>query len=351
MQNCSSKLKIIFRTLSIRVLGFVSPVELRSSPFGIWLLLLAGIWLFSPRLAFAQALIKITAIPPRLEIKADPGEVVTRQLKVKNEGNTQLGLEVKVRDFVVFDKKGTPLPVEADLSNRWAASLWINVSPKKFLLNPGETKALDFVAVVPENANPGGHYAVVFYAPVKGEITPQEGDITSGTGVSPNVGSLIYLTVSGDIKEDARVVRMDVPRFSEYGPIAITTEIMNLSDVHIRPRGGIKVYDWLGREKATLNLKEQNIFPGSTRIYQNTWPQRWGFGKYRATLEAAFGERGKMVSGTVFFWIVPWRVITAAVLAVVIVVLLIIYFRKGKKEGEIVEPASQITSPGSEDEL
>lgn len=316
-------------------------------------LLIIGIWLLSPSFVFAQVLTKLTAIPPRLEIEVDPGDVITRQLKIRNEGNSQVGLEVKVHDFVVVDKKGTPVPTEQDLSNKWAASLWISVSPKKFLLNPGETKNLDFVAVVPENANAGGHYAVVFYSPVGGQIGEQEGSLTGSTGVMPQVGTLVYFTVSGDIKEDARVTKMEVPGFSEYGPIKIVTEISNFSDVHIRPKGGIKIYNWFGKELATLNLKEQNIFPGSSRLYENTWPQKWGFGKYRATLEAAFGSKGGVLTATVFFWIVPWRLVLIAVLALILVVLLVVYFRRKGREEERVDSSLKASpvSPTTEEEL
>jgi hypothetical protein len=278
--------------------------------------------------ASAQNIVKITAIPPRLEISsADPGEVVAKQIKVRNEGDSQIALQVKIQDFIVNDKDGTPIPVEEDVSNRWTASLWITVSPQKVILNPGETKALDLVAVIPEDAHPGGHYAVVFYSPLDSAGIEQTSSV-----ISPNVGTLAYITVSGEINEDARVSKIDINRFQEYGPIKITSEILNLSDVHIKPQGTVKIYDMLGSLKTTLALEEKNIFPGTSRIYENNWQQKWGLGKYKANLEAAYGDQGKMMTATVFFWIVPWRVITIAILVVVLTALLVVYFKKTKKE-------------------
>lgn len=279
----------------------------------------------------AQQVIKLTAIPPRLEIAADPGEVIAQQIKVRNEGDSQLGLQIKVQDFIVADKEGTPVPVTKEISGQWAASLWMNVSPQKFLLNPGETKALDLVAVVPEDASPGGHYAVIFYSPVEGTAGKQEGSLTGATGISPNVGTLAYITVSGDIKEEARVIRMDIPKFQEYGPIKITTEIDNLSDIHIKPLGIVKIYDWFGKLKTTLKFEEKNIFPTASRVYENTWRQKWGLGKYKAQLQAGYGTQGKALIATVFFWIIPWRVITIAVLTIILVVLLALYLKKPKE--------------------
>ncbi|MBL7078301.1 hypothetical protein ISS42_01420 [Candidatus Shapirobacteria bacterium] len=275
----------------------------------------------------AQNVIKMTAIPPRLELEVAPGQVIIDQLKIRNEGDTQLGLQLEVQDFVVNDKEGTPLPIEEQIADRWAASLWITVSPQKFLLNPGETKVLDFVAVVPEDAAPGGHYAIVFYSPVPGNLE-QDG---TQTGVSPNVGSLIYFTVAGDINEDARVSLMDVPKFQEYGPVEIKTEIQNLSDIHIRPIGAIKIYNWLGRHSQTLKLEEQNVFPTTARSFENTWNQKWGLGKYKAQLEATYGTQGKILLATVFFWIIPWRAMAICLLIIVLIILLIVYFKKPKE--------------------
>jgi hypothetical protein len=285
-------------------------------------LMLAFLISFQP--VRAQGVVKITAIPPRLEIdNVDPGEVIAEQLKVRNEGDSQIALEVKVQDFIVSDGNGTPLPVEDDVSNRWAASLWITVSPQKVVLNPGETKTLDLVAVIPEDAHPGGHYAIVFYSPAENISLEQ-----TSLSVSPNVGTLTYFTVSGDVSEDARVSKMDVNKFQEYGPIKIDTEVLNLSDVHLKPQGVIKIYDMLGNLKTTLALEEKNIFPGVSRLYENNWQQKWGLGKYKANLEASYGSQGKLLSATVFFWIVPWRIITIAILVVVLITLLIVYFKR-----------------------
>lgn len=306
--------------------------------------LLSALFLFLlfPSPVKAAQVLKLTAIPPRLEIEADPGEVVTRQLKVRNEGDSQVAVEVKVDDFIVTDKEGTPIRVEEEISGRWASSRWINVTPKKFLLNPGETKKLDFVAVIPDDATAGGHYAIIFYSPVEeGDLAlPGEG-ARGASGISPNVGTLVYTTVSGDIKEAARVRRMTVPKLSEFGPIEIETEIENLSDIHIKPLGTIRIYDMLGNLKTTLKLDEANIFPTTTRVFTNTWKKKWGLGKYKAVLQAGYGNQGKVLTAAVFFWIVPWRIIVIALLTIILVLLLIIYFKKPKVVKEPPAPATR----------
>jgi len=297
-----------------------------------WLLLTASCLLLAVP-ASAQQVVKIAAIPPRVEdLVADPGEVITREIKVRNLSDREMALETKISDFIVEGNKGVPVFLsEQPLSsteNRWALSQWVNVSPTRFVLKPGETKALDLVIIVPENALPGGHYAAVLYQPAKGQV----GFKGSASEVVPSVASLLYLTVSGDITEDAFVRRMDIPRFSEYGPIEIETEIENLSDVHIKPLATIRIYNLFNQLSTSLKLEELNIFPGKSRVYQNTWSRKWLFGRYKAVLEGSYGSQGQALLATAYFWVIPWKILLIILLAVILIVLLTIYFKRKREE-------------------
>lgn len=278
----------------------------------------------------AQSLVKISAIPPRLEnLSADPGETITAQLKVRNEGESEMALTAKFYDFIVTDQKGTPtflLNESLKSENRWALSNWLSISPTKFVIKPGETKALDLIVIVPEDALPGGHYAAVAY-----ESTDQGESEGSSSQIVPSVATLVYLNVNGDITEDALVRKIDVPKFSEYGPININTEITNLSDTHIKPLGAIKIYNLFNRPSTVLNLEELNIFPNGSRIYENTWNKKWLFGRFKAELSAVYGTQGQLLTAFVYFWVIPWKLILACLLLIGLTVLIVTYLRKKKR--------------------
>ncbi|MFH1561115.1 MAG: hypothetical protein ABID04_00860 [Patescibacteria group bacterium] len=286
-------------------------------------------FLFVTKPLWAQNLIQMSAIPPRIEdLSADPGEVVTRQIKVRNLGGEPMELEANLVDFIVQDNKGTPAFLTGEqLDNRWALSGWVNVSPRRFVLKPGETKELDLVIVVPEDAMPGGRYAAVVYQPAEGTIEGQE----SASKVIPSVASLIYLTINGDVNQEAFVSRMTIPHFSEFGPIPIETEIENLSDIHIKPVGEIKIYNLFGKLKTKLSMEDKNIFPGQSRSYQNQWDQKWLLGRYKATLEASYGSQGGSLNAIAYFWVIPWRLILVVVLVVVALLLLTVYLKRKKQ--------------------
>jgi hypothetical protein len=268
------------------------------------------------RSALAQS-VGLSAIPPRLEITGEPGTIITKEIKIRNESNTQKTVSTTSRDFIVVDDKGTPVQLEdgsAD-QNRWAASSWIQVSPTKLTLKPGETRSLVLTLIVPEDALPGGHYAMILHSP-NNEITLDQ----TGASIQTNVGTLVYVTVPGDIKQDATVTKFTAPSFSEYGPINFDATIANFSDIHITPVGSIIVKNWFGGKTSQLTLNETNIFPYTTRDFASTLEKKWLFGRYTAQLSAAYGTSGQVATAAIIFWVLPWRLMLMVLAAIIIIV-------------------------------
>ena len=203
----------------------------------------------------------------------------------------------------------------------------ISVSPNQSLkLKPGETKVLNLIVIIPENASPGGHYAMVLHKP------NNEAAIVSQTSpsIETNVGTLILISVDGKIKQDAKVDYFTAPNFSEYGPIDFKSAVSNLSDVHIKPIGSIKITNMLGGKTATLiyNNLDYNIFPLTNRLFENKLNKKFLFGRYKAQLNATYGSAGGVLAATLFFWVIPWRLILLVLAAITICILLFILFKQ-----------------------
>ncbi|MFA5894383.1 MAG: hypothetical protein WC851_01230 [Candidatus Shapirobacteria bacterium] len=286
------------------------------------LLILFGSSLLTTTNVQAQSATGLSAIPPRLEVTLKPGETVTKELKIRNESKTERVITTTSKDFIVTDSEGTPLQLENldESSNRWAASSWIHLSPTSFRLKPGETRSIMMTIIAPDDALSGGHYSMILHSPKNESVLTE-----TGSFIETNVGTLIYITVPGDIKEDARVTEFSAPGFSEFGPINFKTIVANLSDIHVTPAGSIAIKNWLGGKTADLPLNLTNIFPNTARGFENTLNRKWLFGRYTATLNAGYGTTGQAISATLFFWVIPWRlialVITALILAYVIYTL------------------------------
>ncbi len=279
---------------------------------------------FFPRNVFAQNAQGLTAIPPRLEITAKPGQVLTKEIKIRNESKNEKTISTSIRDFIVTDDLGTPLQIEnTDQSmNRWTAASWIQISPTNLKLKPGETKSLVLTVITPDNALPGGHYAMVLHTPNNDLSLSQ-----SGASVQTNVGTLVYITVPGDITQNASIKEFSAPKFSEYGPIDFKTIITNLSDIHITPAGAINVYNTFGLKNAQINLDNTNIFPSTSREFTSTLNRKLMFGRYKAQINAAYGTAGQLLTATIFFWVIPYKLI-ALLLAIIIIIFLLLKLKK-----------------------
>lgn len=287
----------------------------------------------------AQTATGLSAIPPRLEVSIKPGETITKELKIRNESKTERVITTTSKDFIVTDNEGTPLQIENldESSNRWAASSWIHLSPTSFRLKPGETRSVMITIIAPEDALAGGHYSMVLHSPKNESVLTE-----SGSFIDTNVGTLVYITVPGDIKEDARVTEFSAPSFSEYGPISINTIIANLSDIHITPAGSIKITNWLGGKTADIPLSQTNIFPNTAREFENTLNRKWLFGRYSATLNAGYGTTGQALSAVLFFWVIPWKLIVLIIAALIFAYVIYTLVRHQQQNNDLPQHDDQV---------
>lgn len=296
--------------------------------FGIWSLVIA---------VKAVKALTVTVIPPRLEVEVKPGQVITKTLKVKNETKEDLYLKVAAYDFIVNDDAGTPIIIEEELDNRWAASSWIQLSPTQIRLKPGELAGVQMTILAPDNASPGSRYAAILYSPDATQTIDETGSL-----VDPRTGTLVYLTIPGDIKQDAKVTKFQVPKFLEYGPINILTTITNLSDIHITPIGQISIKNMFGKTVENLALKATNIFPYTSRDFENTFAKKWLFGRYQTQLTATYGTTGQVLLATAYLWIIPWKLIIALLVIIIIIFTITKLTKKNKPQKLDTTPSEEL---------
>lgn len=277
----------------------------------------------------------LTAIPPRLDITAKPGESITQTIRVRNESAVTKTLTTNIKDFVVLDNRGTPVRIEnlPDGANKWALSPWSQVSPVNHQIKPGETKAMTFTIIVPDNATPGAHYAVVLHTP-----STETNLNSSGSAITPEVGTLVYLRVPGDVKEDARAM-FEVPKFQEFGPVTFKTTVVNNSDIHITPTGQIVLTDLIGN-KSVVNLEGANVFPETSRLFTSSLNKRWLFGRFKAELVASYGTKGQLLNSVAYFWVFPVRLILAllTIIFLLIAIHLILKSPSKDKKDKFMQP-------------
>jgi len=298
------------------------------------LILGALIFLFSKN-TLAAATSTITAIPPRLVLKGDPGDIIKTTLKVRNDSETSQNYTVYVDDFIVNDLLGTPVPLSENISSKWSLRKWIT-APELLPIDKNTTQNVPVTIRIPSSALPGGHYALITYMP-NADIKPGELKKTSSI-IGQRVGSIIYLTVNGKIKEEANITSFTAPKFTEKGPVEFFGKIENSSDIHIQPKGQIIISDFLNNKVANMPVEMGNIFPENIKQFNSVWNQKWGYGRYKAELNLIYGSKDNVLAATIYFWLFPIMLVIYILVALVSVLTVIILLsKKGKRHQDELE--------------
>ncbi|MFH2019599.1 MAG: hypothetical protein ABII80_03240 [bacterium] len=276
--------------------------------------------LASPTLAQEVSLV---VSPPRYDLEAQPGETLQKTIKITNNSDRELILRAFVIDFIVTDDAGTPVKVDVNASGRYLASPWFTLDKQEIVIPPLGQDSVIVLVDVPPDALPGGHYAGIFFEP---QIA--RGLKTTVSYTTTQVGTLFSTTVAGDINYDALIKDFSTDKNTyEFGPVAFAATIENQSDTHITTEGTITIKNMLGRTLETLSLPSTNIFPFTSRSFATEWEQVWGFGRYSATLSAPYGH-GQDLSRTIYFWIMPYRLIAAILIILLVLIASFVSIRR-----------------------
>lgn len=276
--------------------------------------------------------ITLTAIPPRLgdddSLTGNPGDTIQTEVRVRNNTPVALRVRSSVEDFMIGADGKTPIPIMADTDSRWSLASWITlVSPNNQISALGDA-TIPVIIQIPQDARPGGRYAMITHEPVPGSFDQQAGEVASVASINQRVGTLVYFRVNGDITENAVVRNINIPFLTEFGPVPVEFEIENLSDIHIQPKATVKIKNWFGQVVDTFEIDSKNVFPFTTRDFEGEWDRVWGIGRYTAEISAAYGSQGKVAIASQAFWLIPYTLIISILFGVLAIVGIVIAVRR-----------------------
>lgn len=289
-------------------------------------------------LAAHQSAQALSLVPPSLEFKAAPGEVVTDKIKLYNEQEQAVTVTPSTANFSAKDETGQPAfsfdAPTADLSS------WISLDVAPLTIKPGDRATVSFTITVPTNAEPGGYYAGIFFAsgaPLDGQVALQS-----------KLAALVILSVSGDIQESAALAEIGIAngqtRFSRL-PTSFYARIQNSGNVHVRPEGSITITNMFSKKTAVVPFNEAKgaVLPKSIRRFEETWSknndsassggfwseiraewQNFALGSYTATYAITYGQTQQSLGGNLTFTVFPWRLLLVEFLVLVVVVILLV---------------------------
>jgi hypothetical protein len=260
--------------------------------------------------------------PPLVDIKTDPGKVVTTQIKVRNVTQSSLLVKAQFEDFVANDESGTPkILLNSSEKSPYSIKDWLE-APASITLAPGQREPINVTINVPANASPGGHYGVVRFTGTPPEIAD------TGVSLSASVGTLMLVNVSGNVNESAKVAQIYTSQnnkqsgFFKRGPVLITTRVQNTGNVHFKPKGTLQITNTFGKtvKVVQFNYTNSNVLPGSIRKFQNLFDKQYMLGRYKVSVDVVYGSNNQIASGSTTFWVIPYNLILLIVLGIVAIV-------------------------------
>ncbi|MFA5936099.1 MAG: hypothetical protein WC787_04600 [Patescibacteria group bacterium] len=281
-----------------------------------------------------------TVSPVLVDLDVSSGTSHQGVMTITNTDDQTRTYTVSTRKFVAKGEDGQQdfLPEE----DQSGLASWIVPERRTVILEPGQTLPFSYSVVVPNGAEPGGHYAALFFS-------DRSEAIEASVGASAKIGVLFLVNVPGNSVEAANVeaFRSTSDRI-DHLPARFELRVRNLGSAHVRLTGSVVIRNMLGATVARIpaNPSGAAILPNSIRRLEPVWTKlfetkkegfiaglqnewrNFGIGKYTANLEAIHGNAARPLTATTTFWVIPWRIPLAAVgIIFVLFVLMRLYNR------------------------
>lgn len=254
----------------------------------------------------------VTVGPVKLEISVDPGDVTTGSLFLMNEGKETQTFYPVFESFIEENgEKKFITETKPDLAN------WFELA-SSITLKSQEQKNVPYTLRIPQDAGPGGHFAVIWWS-----TAPAGQKGTKQVSIVTRAGILVYLRVSGDIKEEAKILSFATNKKVYFGaPVQFSINLQNSGNVYLQPKGELIIKNLFGGKKAvfSINQKESLILPQSQKTFTDSWDfSGFVFGPYKAQLNLLYGETQKQIQKTLWFFVLPLKLVMISVLIILVI--------------------------------
>jgi hypothetical protein len=252
----------------------------------------------------------ITLSPAISKPLAEAGSTLRGSLTVINDGETEYQFLVYARPFSVTSENYDPNYTE--INERTEAYQWVQFEKTNVRLAAGERVEIPYTVTVPKKAKAGGHYAVLF-----AETQPKQAEGTQVTR-KKRVGSLLYVTVDGNLINSGSLEGWDAKLWQKSKPIGAAIRIKNDGNVHFQVNSQVTFSNLFNKPRLQLN-QEQFVLPGTTRRIIANMEKTPAIGIYRVSGTVSFLDKKETLPSK---WIIllPIQVVNLFIAAVALLV-------------------------------
>ncbi|MDC1205669.1 LytR C-terminal domain-containing protein, partial [Candidatus Pacebacteria bacterium] len=292
-------------------------------------------FLCSPSVGRAQQSLSLSVTPTLFEMSANPGQLWQSSIKVVNTNPYDLTVYASVVNFAPQGETGQGkfVPVFEQMTEGATFAEWISFEAKPITIEREKSQLVPFIVEVPEDASPGGHFAAILIS-----TQPPKSDKNAlAVRTAQVVTSLFFVRVAGDVNESGSIRSFTTTdSFHEAPEATFELRFENKGNVHLQPRGDIRIYNMWGKERGVIPINHQthfgNVLPASIRKFEFSWTGEQSItdiGRYKAVASLAYGLDGsKFTTSATYFWIVPVKSLLITLGSLVALVFLVSWIIK-----------------------
>jgi len=208
-----------------------------------------------------------SVVPMLQEVTLDERTTTeTVNVAVTNETDISATFELFVIDFSGLDESGGVafLGATGELERKYALANWMQPEMANITLAPREERTVKLRIENRDDLSPGGHYGALIFKDVS--PTPLE---EPSVAISQLFSSLVFVKKIGGAQYGLELAAIGYERPWFSFDTDITSRFKNTGNVHVVPRGELRVTDPLGRltYRGVLNEGSTLLLPESSRAY------------------------------------------------------------------------------------
>lgn len=265
--------------------------------------------------------------PGKNELQLNPGERATKILTVTNRYGKEMEFKIGVEDFSGSNNPTEPLVLLGQEKGPYSLKDFLHPEVLEFKLQHGDRISIPVVIDIPKDAQPGGLYGSVIVStkPVVSSGIPEELSAKGNVTIISRLASLYFIRVNGLVNESGRVSSFSTDKKYYTQPNLLFKSLFeNSGSIYLNPYGLISIENIIGARVDELKIDPYFVMPGSVRQKEITLNRSVMFGRYKATLQLNRGYNNLVDERSVYFWVLPWKLI----FLVVTVLFCIIFFSK-----------------------
>lgn len=215
-----------------------------------------------------------TVSPGVIEIILPAGDSYVGSFKVSNPDDKPVKIMISAEDWS-SDQDGRTLKRE-----ELPYLSWLRFMPQEAELEPGESREIQYAVNMPPGAK--GEYSAMIYFGYAPDPSKK------GVSITSRIGNALYVQVSG-----TQVVLGKISDIAILGsdPLKIDIIIENMGNIHIRPKGNIKV---TGEARLLLDIPFNDpgfpVLPQQRYKYEVRLKEKLSAGKYRLDFNMEFDK-------------------------------------------------------------